>query len=150
MIDQDAIAKVQRSQRARASVQRGTAGEAILSARLRAAGFLMVERIQTGFVHRGGRWVPGARVAGDFRAIAPGGISVMVESKMRDERLTWSDLERHQVAALDEHHRCGGLSFLGWIHLPEVDLLRWPVAGFGPGESITAADIIDRALRYRP
>lgn len=150
MIDQVLIAKIQRSQRARASVQRGAAGEAILAQRLRAAGYLMVERIQTGFVRRGDRWLPGERVAGDFRAIAPGGISVLVESKMRDERLIWSDLERHQVAALDEHHRCGGISFLGWIHLPEVDLLRWPVAGFGPGQAITEADVLDRALRWKP
>jgi hypothetical protein len=150
MIDDATVRQIQISQQQRRRKQRGNVGEAIVRHRLHAAGFGMIERIHTGYRKVGDRWVPSARVSGDFRAVAPGGISVLVECKVRDRVLSWSDLELHQRDALTHHHSLGGISMLAWIHLPDTDLLRWPIAGFGPGTPLRPEDVIARALRWQP
>jgi len=110
-------------------------------------GFAMVERVETPWrIHRNGLGriisaTPVAKVSGDLRAVAPDGRSVLAEVKMRDERLVFSDLDRHQVAALDHHLRLRGVSLLVWVRLRPiaVDVLDWGTlraAEFGPRASL--------------
>lgn len=86
------------------------------------------------------RVVYGEKVAGDHRAVIPGGRSVLVESKHCDHNsLGWSALRPHQPRKLTEHAEAGGVSLLVWVHDGRVFILRWPVPGFGPGKGISLA-----------
>ena len=81
---------------------------------------------------------PIAAVAGDIRAVVPGGRSVLVEVKARPGRLCWSDLEPHQVANLDEHQRAGGLSLLAYVYPGGCAVMVWrPIGLEGPRCSLT-------------
>jgi len=85
----------------------------------------------------------GEKVIGDYRGVAPGGISVIAEVKSAFGRnLHWSDLLPHQPPGLDRHDELGGISLLVWVTDNGVHVLRWPVKGFGPGKGLTpeAAD----------
>lgn len=129
--------------RARRSNVYGEHAQNLARSTLVRMGFAMVERIETGYVRRKGRWVPGARVSGDYRGVAPGGRSVLAEVKHRAEQLVWSDLERHQADALDHHAKMDGLSLLIWVRLAglvEIDVLDWRAlrrAGFAPRAVLT-------------
>jgi hypothetical protein len=99
----------------------GAASEEVVRLRLVHLGFLLVEKVETPWrIVRGpgGRVVgahPLRRVSGDFRAVRPGGQSVLVEVKWRDDGpLSWGDLEPHQQAALGLHRSAGGLSLVCW------------------------------------
>lgn len=126
----------------------GEAAEYLVRAELYRLGYHHVERIHTGWKvqfdkeRKPVRAWPLEKVAGDFRAIGEGGQSVLVEVKSRSGRLPYSALEKHQIEALDEHHRHGGLSLLAWYD-PEsgrVSVWEWPVEKekFGPGKSLRA------------
>jgi hypothetical protein len=133
-----ALAKAKKRIAARRSKVLGNGGEFIVRARLIASGLRMVEQIHTGYRRIGDRWVPCGRVSGDWRAVAPGGRSVLVEAKTRSgDRLTYADLKPHQRAALDAHHEAGGLSLLALCHPTGVVLMAWPVEGFRRGSSLT-------------
>jgi hypothetical protein len=90
------------------------------------------------------------KVVGDFIGIMPNGIAVLCETKRREEdRLAWSDLEKHQVEALSEWHECGGLAILAWVHpAAGVLLLPWGgLPGFRSGTSILLSSAERLALR---
>jgi hypothetical protein len=79
-------------------------------------------------------------VAGDHRAMFPDGRSVLIEVKtVLDRNLVWSDLREHQPAKLQQHAELNGLSLLVWVHDTGVYVMRFPIAGFGPGKGITPA-----------
>lgn len=145
---------VERRLKASGSQQWGAAAQLIAMQRMRLMGFGMVEEIHTGYRKLAGRWVACKKVSGDIRAVAPGGVSVLVEVKFRPDRLAFSDLTGHQVMALTEHHRVGGMSFVCWVHLPggvlQADLMRWPIAEFQPRSSITHKDVLSRLLAWTP
>lgn len=80
----------------------------------------------------------GEKVAADHRAMLPDGRSVLIEVKtIYDHNLTWSDLRDHQPAKLQQHADLNGLSLLVWVHDSGVYVMRFPIAGFGPGKGIT-------------
>ena len=127
--------------KARQSQQSGAQGERIARHALHALGFEMIERIHTPVKiiskHKSsgkgkitGTFVFADRVSGDFRAIDPqDGRSVLVEVKLRENRLKWSDFEPHQLAALAEHHDWGGLSIIVWVDSEDYTpfVLQWPI-----------------------
>lgn len=146
-LDADASKRGANAERGRKNDARGKVVQDVFLFRLRALGLVMVERIETGWMpqRRKGRIIgakPMAKVAGDFRGLVPGGLSVLVEVKFRPDRLMFSHLADHQLQALKEHTRHGGLSLLGWAWDGGNSVMRWPVPGFVPGEAITP----DRAI----
>lgn len=140
---------------AKSSQSRGKAGEDAARLALASAGFKMIERIGTPvrlvkhpFVDGYFRVIYGERVAADFRAVGPLGVSVMAEVKTVDT-LRWSDFRAHQPDALSEHEACGGVSLVAWVR-DEVYIMRWCdmlAAGFAPRKSLSVAQA--RALRVR-
>lgn len=144
----------QRRMNARRSQRVGADAENVVKSRLILKGLAMVERISVGWTLTrgpGGKILggtPNAPVSGDFRAVAAGGQSVLVEVKWRPDVLRFSDLEPHQRRALDAHHAFGGLSLLAWVHLGGVAIMVWPLPTFARGSSITAADAA--ALEWKP
>ncbi len=79
----------------------------------------------------------GEQVAADRRAMLPDGRSVLIEVKtITGRNLQWSDLRPHQPAKLQQHAELNGLSLLVWVN-DTVNVMRWPIAGFGPGKGIT-------------
>jgi hypothetical protein len=127
----------------------GKAGEEWVVPALRGLGVEMVQPIATP-IHKIPTKLPGAfrviyadPVLGDFTGILPGGRFVLAECKTILERnLQWSDLRPHQPGGLSRHAELGGVSLLVWVHSTGIYVMRWPVAGFGPGKSISpeAAD----------
>lgn len=121
----------------------GETGQMIASLLLANAGFEMVEPVHTPWrvlrdaTGRITSAYPVEKVSGDFRAITTTGRSVLVEVKVRDRNLRWTDLEAHQRNALDRHAGCHGLSLLIWIHDHDGFILHWPIPNFGPGQSLT-------------
>lgn len=139
MID---LAKVGNRLRGRSNKLLGDAAEAIIAHRLKALGFQCIVRLETGWrVHRiGGRITgatPLAKVTGDFRAVAPGGRSVLVEVKRRPDRIRYSDIERHQAIALDEHYLANGLSLVAWVSNHGVVVFDWSRVNLRPGQALT-------------
>lgn len=125
------MAAYRRSARSRENRQAGETAEAIAKRALIAAGYLMVERVHTpwGVVRRGKRIVsayPKSKVSGDFRAIGPGGLSVLAECKDRKNgKLSLSNFEDHQIEALDVHARLLGISLIAWVYNGKCKLLLW-------------------------
>ena len=141
-LDADASKRGANAERGRKNDARGKVVQDVFLFRLRALGLVMVERIETGWMPQRvkGRIIgakPMAKVAGDFRAIVPGGLSVLVEVKYRPGSLLYSALADHQLCALNEHARYGGLSLLGWAWHGGNAVMRWPVPGFVPRSSIS-------------
>ena len=122
----------------------GAAGEQLTRFALQRAGLAEIERVHTPFrIHRNSAGKvenvsPMEKVSGDFRAIDPEtGKSVLCEVKTRaGDRILWSDLEEHQVRALDAHAKHGAIALLSVVLSDKAILLRWPVSGFGKGKSI--------------
>jgi hypothetical protein len=114
-------------------------------------GVLMVERIHTPWNiirHPATRKIitafPLEKVSGDFRGVLPGGRSVLCEVKSCD-RLVFSAFDKHQITALNDHFKAGGLSLIGWKWADGNSLMRWPVEGFGPRTSLASqrAKVLD-------
>lgn len=142
-MNQAEIDQAQRKQRARGSKQRGDAAQLVTRNRLIAMGMILVETVATPVKARfaGGKLVGigyTAKVSGDIRAVLPPlGVSVLCEVKQRPERLCFSDLYEHQVAALDAHAAAGGVSLLAWMHRGGLEIMRWPIVAFRKGDSLT-------------
>lgn len=84
----------------------------------------------------------GERVAADRRAMLPDGRSVLIEVKtIADRNLQWGDLRPHQPAKLQQHADLNGLSLLVWVN-ETVNVMRWPIEGFGPGKGLTPAQAV--------
>lgn len=117
----------------------GKAGEELAKRALERIGVQMVEKIGTPVrIIPGRRPIYGERVSGDHRGVAPGGISVLAETKtIIGHNLVFSDLREHQPGRLSLHADLGGISLLVWVYAAdEVFILRWPVPGFEPGTGI--------------
>lgn len=138
---------------AKVSVSLGQGGELVTRSSLTRLGFEMIERVHTPWrIQRKGKKIVGAtpveRVSGDFIAIEPGtGKKVLVESKLRKgDRIRWSDLEKHQIEALDNNHALGGISLVSMTCDYGHCILRWPIEGFEPGKSLIWNRVIHIAL----
>jgi len=116
------------------------AGEMIATQQLRSYGVRDIQTIETGwkvlnwlpqYGQMIAKVVPYKKVAGDLRGVLPGGISVLVEVKVRSERLSLSDLKYHQRESLSSHHRAGGVSLVVWVEdtTNTAYVLRWPIPG---------------------
>lgn len=145
-LQQQAGGYEERRARGKRNMARGTTGQEVIGWRLRALGLLMVERVHTPWrVQRtpakNGQpsRITGAtqmeKVSGDWRAVMPGGKSVLVEVKAVDH-LTFSEFADHQVKALNDHLAAGGLSLIGWVFTGGDAVLVWPVPGFVPRTSL--------------
>ena len=135
------IARLQRSAAAKRRQQVGAAAEHLVEHRLRAMGLVLVEKVEVGCRVVRGQRIYTKPVSGDFRAVAPGGRSVLVEVKARDtDRLATSDLETHQRRLLTEHAEAGGASLLAWFRpdLGELVLMEWAAVAqaFAPRASL--------------
>jgi len=109
----------ERSMTNRAATRKGARIETLAASTLSAMGLLEVERIETGWtVHRKGRRIisahPNKKVAADLSAFMPADArGVRIECKYRgDSRLSHSDLEDHQRAALNRCAALGGVALL--------------------------------------
>lgn len=128
--------------------KRGAKAEDIAAEALAAAGYVCIEPIETGWtIIR--KYNPATKksviasafpkktVSGDLKAIEPGtGRAVHVEVKSREDKLIYSDLENHQVAALKNVVDAGGIGLLAWVNGCQCRLYKWPVSGFGPGKAL--------------
>ena len=117
----------------------GKYGEGQAAGALHRVGVEMVERIATPVITNGTRIIAyGERVSGDHRGILPGGRSVLAETKtILDRNLRYSDLREHQPERLARHAEHGGLSLLVWVHHSGVYVIKFPIAGFERGKSLT-------------
>lgn len=147
-----AVAIANRRLQGRHSRKAGEVAEAIVGNRLRSLGLKCVQRIEVGWKvvrHPTTRSIIGAhpiaKVLADWHGLAPGGRSVICEVKRRTQPMKFSDLEAHQVIALNAHFDAGGISLLALVHGAGIAIMAWPVLGFGPGTSLNAlqADALD-------
>lgn len=139
---------IQASTHQRTRQRNGEDAEAMVEKTLKARGFLLVEKVEVPFRidNRTGQQYAKRKVSGDFRAISNTGISVLVEVKRHDERLSYSAFRPHQVEALDTHWEVSGITEVAWVDrgtLYSIPWERFRAIGFGPGKSVTwnGADI---------
>ena len=118
----------------------GAKAEELVEAQLNGRGFALVEKVEVPFrPGADGKMTARRKVSGDFRAVGPGGRSVLVEVKHHEERLSHGAFRPHQLEALEEHHRAGGISEVAWVDRGQVHFIDWEHLrnlGFGPGRSI--------------
>lgn len=119
----------------------GAKAEELVEARLKARGFVLVEKVEVPFrINKAtGQMSARKKVSGDFRAVGPGGLSVLIEVKHHEERLSHGAFREHQLTALEEHHRAGGISEVAWVDRGLVHFIPWhelKAMGFGPRTSI--------------
>lgn len=129
---------------ARREAKLGKAGEEHAMNAIRGLGVEMVERIGTPFTilkTKPNHWYQGffgEKVSGDARGVAPGGRSVLVETKtIWGRNLRYSDLREHQPERLSQHAELGGWSLLVWVHNSGIFIFEWPISDFCNGKSIT-------------
>jgi len=127
----------------------GKHGENLANSTMNMHGIEQIEKIATPVIlrpyHNGRRIVPGVfhvkhgeEVAGDRRAVLPGGTSVLAEVKtVEGDRLIYSKLKDHQHAGLALHSSFGGLSLVVWVSDYGAFLMRYPIAGFVRRSSVT-------------
>lgn len=137
----------------------GEVAEQLVEMALRRRGDRLVEKVEVPFRidPRTGKQYAKRKVSGDFRGVralrvrlgpAIGaevdlGVSVLVEVKHHDERLSWSAFRPHQVLALDEHMVAGGITEVAWMSGGELRFIPWSrfrEIGFGPGRSVVWRD----------
>lgn len=138
----------------RARQKSGESTEARVETLLRFRGYSMVEKINVSFgINRAtGKQFAKKKVSGDFRAIlckdirvgaAPDAViriaqSVLVECKHHAGSLPYSAFRPHQIEALSEHSRLGGISLVAWANGTALDMINWSdleAIGFGPRKS---------------
>jgi hypothetical protein len=130
-----------RSSKSRISQRRGDQFEQVVVQHLLYHGCKLVERIATPTKVFRGRTIRTKAVSGDIKAILPpNGKAVHVECKYRPGRpVRFSDLELHQVRALDEADAAGAIGVLAVFDANQTHLLNWyclRLREFGPGKSI--------------
>jgi len=116
----------------------GAHGEAIAKRALINMGFRCINQIATPskLNRRTGKVVYSAAVTGDYFAVGPEGVSVLVEVKTHNEdTLPYSFLKPHQHKDLHDHDMAGGLTYLIWVHDRIPHVIPWPVLGFVPRSS---------------
>jgi len=127
----------------RKRVKSGAASEQVAERALKAAGYVCIEKIETGWtvIQRGGQIVkafPKKKVCGDFWAVESGtGRAVRVEVKSTQaETLSLSALQEHQQKALTSIVEAGGIGLLIWIRGYECIVYHWPIRGFKKGSPL--------------
>ena len=146
------LAKIKKSAQQRARQKSGESTEARVEVALKERGYSMVEKINVSFgVNRAtGKQFAKKKVSGDFRAVRAQkffnfadqvdvGISVLVECKHHVGSLPYSAFRPHQIEALAEHSRLGGISLVAWDNGEDIKLIHWfelDEIGFGPRKSV--------------
>ena len=115
----------------RLSQTRGDFGEDIARRALDQFGVKMIEKVNTPWkvLWRNGRPVQAftvEKVSGDFIGIGAFGKKVLVEVKYREEKLSLSDFEKHQIDALEENNQLGGISLVVWVQKHVCCIYYWP------------------------
>lgn len=98
--------------------RRGNTGENVAASAMRLAGIRQVQKIATPHVrtNRPPYIVYSDKVAGDHHGILPSGIGVLAESKtISGDKLNYSELQKHQHAALDAWAENNGLALVVWV-----------------------------------
>lgn len=131
--------------RGRVNKIRGDHAEAVVAYHLHRMGFLAIVRLETGWrVKRAGGKIigatPMAKVTGDFRAVVPGGRSVLIEVKRRTGVLRYSHFQLHNRLAMDNHAAAGGLSMVAWVAPQGVAIFGWDIIAQGKGISWETAE----------
>lgn len=111
---------IRQSARLKATRAAGKRGEEIIRHLLKVQGYVGIYRIHTPWKII--RNAQGKATAGD--------------------RIIWSDLDAHQIAALDAHDQQGGISLLGVVIGDKAALHSWPIPGFGPRKAVGLAGVI--------
>lgn len=140
----------------RARQKSGETTETRVESLLRLRGYSMVEKINVSFgVSRAtGKQFAKKKVSGDFRAVRTHqyvengelmnvAISVLVECKHHAGSLPYSAFRPHQIEALAEHARLGGISIVAWDNGKDIKLIHWfelHAIGFGPHKSVRFYD----------
>ena len=130
----------------------GEAAEQMVEMEMRRRGDRLVEKVEVPFRidRRTGNQYAKRKVSGDFRAVRPVdldlggelatfGISVLVEVKHHEGRLSWSAFRPHQIQALDEHMVAGGITEVAWFDGTALRFIPWSRfrdIGFGPDRSV--------------
>lgn len=155
-----ARAKVSSQQKVRQ--RNGEDSERMVELAMQRRGDRLVEKVEVPFrINRAtGTQYAKRKVSGDFRAVRPTifvdnkpvrsqapivmpetfGVSVLVEVKHHEERLSWSAFRPHQILALDEHMIAGGVTEVAWIDRGELRFIPWSrfrEIGFGPDRSVS-------------
>ena len=142
----------------RKSQAKGFTGEQVALCALRTIDSLhMIEPIYMGW--KPFKWInkqrrialvyPQAKLTGDFRAVGPNGLSVLIEVKVRDRKLLWSSFQEHQRKALSKHAQLGGISLIVWVE-EDIYVLRWPMPAehFKKGKALTVEAAQQLDLKY--
>lgn len=119
--------------------KQGDDGEDIAKRALINMGFKCINPIATPVKYnkRAKKMVYSEAVTGDFFAVGPDGVSVLVEVKTHNEdTLPYSFLKKHQHQDLHDHDMAGGLTYLIWVHHRIAHVIPWPVLGFKPRTSL--------------
>lgn len=111
-----------RTNQNRTNQRTGRMAEKLTEIALRQRGYLLVEKVEAPRTKTG---VYLRTCSGDFRAIQPGGLSVLVECKYRDRPLRKTDFRHHQWASMKEHHGAGGITLVAHVTRYGCSLIRW-------------------------
>ena len=128
----------------------GERAEGLVELEMMRRGDRLVEKVEVPFRidPRTGSQYAKRKVSGDFRAVrtvqafngGSFGVSVLVEVKHHDGRLSWSAFRPHQILSLDEHMIAGGITEVAWVDAGAVRFIPWSrfrEIGFGPDKSVT-------------
>jgi hypothetical protein len=126
--------------------RRGAETEERVERALRARGFALVEKVEVPFGIRKNK-ITGKperygkrKVSGDFRAVGPGGLSVLVESKAYPGHLKFSAFEPHQIESLRAHHAAGGITEVAWTDGEALRFIPW--ARFEAVEFVKGSSVV--------
>jgi hypothetical protein len=116
---------------ARLSQALGDFGEDVARHALKEFGVRMIEKVNTPWkvLWQNGRPVRAfavEKVSGDFIGIGAAGKKVLVEVKYREDKLSLSDFEKHQISSLEENHQLGGISLVVWVQKHICCIYYWP------------------------
>jgi penicillin-binding protein-related factor A (putative recombinase) len=130
-----------RSTLGRISQSKGDLGETIARRALDQFGVKMIEKVNTPWkvLWKNGRPISAfvvEKVSGDFIGIVPGGKKVLAEVKYRDEKLSLSDFEDHQIEALNENYELGAISLVVWVRRHECAIYWWQAMNLKKGAPI--------------
>jgi penicillin-binding protein-related factor A (putative recombinase) len=129
----------------RKSQASGDFGEQIARQALHQFGICMIEKVNTPWkVLWAGKKIvnafPVEKVSGDFIGIGVAGKKVLVEVKYREDKLSLSDFESHQIIKLEENSRLGGISLVVWIMKHEWAIYYWPAMHLEKGKPYQPGD----------
>jgi hypothetical protein len=119
---------IMRKLAAKRSQKTGDMAERLCQIALEQAGYKLIEKVTTPRICVKGRFIYTKTCSGDFRAVGPGGRSVLVECKYRDRPLRPSDFQPHQLESLSKHYACGGTSLIAHCSKDGCTITEWSFA----------------------